>query len=79
MDNKQVTMLYTGFNPSDKTTVKRRQKNGGRLDVPCPTAVSAYNAHMGGVDRGDQLRGYYHHAIKSRKFYRYVMICRKHH
>lgn len=27
---------------------------------------------MGGVDRGDQLRQYYHLRLKSRKFYKYI-------
>ena len=27
---------------------------------------------MGGVDRGDQLRGYYRYPIKTRKFYKYI-------
>ena len=27
---------------------------------------------MGGVDRGDQLRGYYNCKVKSRKFYKYI-------
>ena len=28
--------------------------------------------HMGGVDKNDQLRQYYHVRLKSRKFYRYI-------
>ena len=31
-----------------------------------------YNMHMGGVDIGDQYRGYYQVRTKSRKFYRYI-------
>ena len=31
-----------------------------------------YNMFMGGVDRGDQLRGYYHCRTKCRKFYKYI-------
>ena len=31
-----------------------------------------YNSKMGGVDRNDQLRGYYNIEIKSRKYYKYL-------
>ena len=34
----------------------------------------SYNQSMGGVDRGDQLRGYYSCRTKSRKFYRYIFF-----
>ena len=30
-----------------------------REEVPCPESIISYNRFMGGVDRGDQLRGYY--------------------
>ena len=47
MDNKVVTVLYAGSSPLDETTVERTQRNGTRLSVPCPEAVSFYNLHMG--------------------------------
>ena len=40
--------------------VLRRPKDGTRVSVPCPEAVYKYNRYMGGVDKGDQLRKYYH-------------------
>ena len=40
--------------------------------MPCPEAIISYNEFMGGVDRGDQLRGYYSCRTKSRKFYKYI-------
>ena len=51
----------------------RRQRDGTRISVPCPEAVLSYNTNMGGVDRGDQLRGYYSCRTKSQKFYRYIL------
>ena len=49
---------------------------GKRMDrdssaMPCPEAIISYK-FMGGVDRGDRLRGYYSCRTKSRKFYKYI-------
>ena len=48
--------------------VKRKQKDGSTLMVDCPSSIVAYNKYMGGVDRGDQLRSYYHVRLKLRKY-----------
>ena len=50
----------------------RRQKSGSRISVPCPKSIIDYNMFMGGVDRGDQIRGYYSCRTKCRKFYKYI-------
>ncbi len=71
-DNKPVVMLSTNSNPSTPCEVKRRQKDGSCVPVRCPTAISMYNQHMGGVDLGDQLRGHYQVRLKSRKMYKYI-------
>ena len=72
MDRKVVTVMSTTSQPSAIGTVLRRQKDGTRISVPCPEAIIIYNRYMGGVDRGDQLRGYYNCKVKSRKFYKYI-------
>ena len=72
MDNKPVTVMSTNTQPTATGTVLRRQRNGSRISVPCPEAVISYNSNMGGVDHGDQLRGYYNCRTKSRKFYKYI-------
>ena len=64
--------MYTGVDPNDHGTVLRKQRDGVRLSFSCPEALVAYNKYMGGVDRGDQLRQYYHVRMKCRKFYKYV-------
>ena len=71
MDNKPVTVMSTNTQPSATGSVLRRQ-DGSRIAVCCPEAVISYNSNMGGVDRGDQLRGYYNCCIKSWKFYKYI-------
>lgn len=70
--DKAVTVMSTTTQPSETGTVLRRQRNGSRIPVSCPGAIIFYNLWMGGVDRGDQLRGYYHCRVKSRKFYKYI-------
>ena len=52
--------------------VLRRQRDGTRVSVPCSEAIIKYNQSMGGVDRGEELRGYYNCKVKSRKFYKYI-------
>jgi len=37
----------------------KEKGDGSIVDVRCPQAMVDYNRHMGGVDLGDQYRGYY--------------------
>ena len=70
--NAVVTAMSSNCQPNDSGTVLRRTQDGSRIPVPCPQSIISYNAYMGGVDRGDQLRGYYCCKIRSRKFYKYI-------
>ena len=47
-------------------------KNGKRKTFPCPNTITSYNKFMGGVDKNDQLRQYYHVRLKSCKYYKYL-------
>ena len=53
--------------------MQRKNKDGTRRSVLCPLAIYLYNMFMGGVDLNDQLRGYYHLRLKSRKYYKYIV------
>ena len=64
--------MFSNAQPSATSSVLRRQKDHTRTPVTCPESILLYNKYMGGVDRGDQLRGYYSCRTKSRKFYKYV-------
>lgn len=72
MDSKVVMVMYTNCDPKKSSSVLRRNKDGSREPVPCPEAIKLYNEKMGGVDRGDQLRGYYHVRMRCRKVYKYI-------
>ena len=60
-DKRQVSVLSTNSN----ATVQERARK--------PDAVLNYNAHMGGVDKTDQLRSYYKVGRVSKKWWRYIM------
>ena len=72
MDRKTVMVMSTVCQPDESGTVLRRLQDGSRVPISCPKSIIRYNKFMGGVDRGDQLCGYYSCRTKSRKFYKYV-------
>ena len=59
------------YQPSSTGTVKRKRST---IDVPCPESIIHYSQFMGGVDRRDQLRGFYRCKSKSRKYYKYFLF-----
>ena len=65
-------VMSSNCHPDEAGTVPRRQQDGSRIPVTCPESIIRYNKYMGGVDHGDQLRGYYNCRTKSRKFYKYI-------
>lgn len=68
-DKKSVAFINTICNPSETTTVVRKNPDGSRSDVKCPSSVKLYNANMGGVDLADQKRKMYSCTRKSKKWY----------
>ena len=53
-DKREVTMISSEYGHDFVETVGRR----GRLSNK-PRMVDAYNKHMGGIDKADQLLSYY--------------------
>jgi len=74
-DKWTVTMAAMMRQPNAATVVQRRQKDGSSTMVPCPESVLMYNQYTGGVDRGDQLQGYYRVRLKCVKNYKYSGFC----
>ena len=66
--------MSTAHNLTESTTVLRRLKDGTRVPVHCPVMIRAYNEKMGGVDNGEQSRGYYKLRAMCRKFYMYIFV-----
>ena len=71
-DSKPVVVAASNSDPLAKISVTRKQKDGTQINVAAPMSVVQYNKYMGGVDQNDQLRGYYHVRLKSRKYYKYI-------
>ena len=65
LDNHIVHVLSTNGQRSEITMVPRKQKDGSTKQITCPASILSYNTYMGGVDYGDQLRGYYHVRLKN--------------
>ena len=53
-------------------TAKRREKDGTQKDVECPPCLPDYQKFMRGIDRGDQMMGYYNVGRRSRKWWKRV-------
>ena len=71
LDRKVVTAMATNCQPANSGSVLRGTQDGSLIPVPCPQSIILYNTYIGGVDRGDQLRGYYQ---CRRKFYKYLIF-----
>ena len=71
-DTKPVTVIATNAQTLPLDTVQRKLKTGDYKTFDCPEAISIYNRYMGGVDKNDQLRQYYHVRLKCKKYYKYL-------
>ncbi|KAJ8891330.1 hypothetical protein PR048_010846 [Dryococelus australis] len=67
-DTKRVH-LVSNSHGSEIITVKIKGRNGNSYNVGCPTVVSDYNQHVGGVDHADRLRQPYYVDRKSWKWW----------
>lgn len=62
--------MHIGASQGD--TVKRRNPDERSVDVSCPPPLPDYQQYMQGVDRGDQLVGYYNIGWWSKKWWKKV-------
>ena len=72
VDRNVVHFLTTMHCAKPHTTVKRTAHDGRKEDRECPPCVPDYQKYMRGVDRGDQLVGYYNSGRRSVKWWRRV-------
>lgn len=74
-DNKVVNFVST-LNDCGLGTVKR-QVGSNKIELPCPNALIAYQQKMGGVDKGDQMRGHmagFSNKVHFKKWYKRVYL-----
>ena len=71
-DRRSVYFLSTmhGAEYDEPITIKRKNLDGSQLDVECPPLFPDYQQYIRGVDRGDQLIGYYNIGRRSVKWWK---------
>lgn len=66
-DRMPIYFVSTIHDPTETSSVPRRNKDGSVTDITCPILVKDYNAYMGGCDLNDQQTKLY----RTRKHYRW--------
>ena len=67
IDKRSIYFLSTmHIAEAPGVTVKRRKLDRSQDDISCPPLLPDYQAYMRGVDRGDQLIGYYNAGRRSK-------------
>ncbi|XP_046987055.1 piggyBac transposable element-derived protein 4-like [Schistocerca americana] len=72
--DKRAVHLLSNFHSPEVTTVTRRERDGSRIELPCPQAVMDYNAHMNNVDKFDQLKKSYEISRRSKKWWHRIFF-----
>lgn len=74
-DNRAVTLLssFVGTQPVGNASRYDRQKKE-RSEIPCPSVITVYNKHMGGVDLLDSLISLYRPYLRSKRYYFRVFL-----
>ncbi|XP_050301506.1 piggyBac transposable element-derived protein 5-like [Anthonomus grandis grandis] len=68
-DKEAVHILTNHHDPTVKSSVQRKQKDGSKIPVPCPMAPVDYKSNMNFVDRFDQKKSSYELDRKSKKWW----------
>ena len=72
LDTKEV-LLLSNFHTNTVGEVRKKQRDGTIINIPCPDAIWCYRQIMGGVDRADQMAGLYELDRKSTKWWKKVI------
>lgn len=70
VDNKCVLLGGTAYGVEPTSSVKRYCKTAKmKTDIVCPSVITSYNKHMGGVDKANALMGRYKTPSKAKRWY----------
>ena len=72
VDKRVIYFLSTMHCARPHVTVSRTNPDGSKEDRACPPCLPDYQRYMRGVDRGDQLEGYYNSGRRSVKWWKRV-------
>ena len=72
VDKRVIYFLSTMHCAKPHVTVLRTNPDGSRVNRNCPPCLPDYQQFMRGVDRGDQLEGYYNSGRRSVKWWKRV-------
>ena len=71
-DKRDVAFLSTNVSPDEPSRPVPHIHNRQNVNIEKPRVSDVYTAHMGGVDRADQLRSFYCSGWQSKKWYKYI-------
>ena len=71
-DKRDVAFFSTNVSPGEPSRPVPRIHNRQNVNIVKPRVSNVYTAHMGGVDRADQLRSFYCSGWQSKTWYRYI-------
>ena len=74
VDKRDVYMIST-IQGAETVIAERKQKDGLKIGIECPTIAINYNKFMGGVDVADQLFVYYSIGRRGLKWWKKVFYC----
>ena len=73
-DKRCVTILSSLPDSTDPIPIERKEKDGTKIKINSPKAVSTYNKNMGYVDKFDQLIALYDIDRKSKKWWHRIFF-----
>lgn len=73
-DKRCVSILSSLPDAADSIEIERKEKDGTKIKIKCPKAISTYNKNMGYVDKFDQLKALYEIDRKSKKWWHRIFF-----
>lgn len=69
-----MSLLTSYPDAVDRTAVERKEKNGKKVKMNCPKAMSTYTKNMGFMDKFDPLKSLYEVDRKNKKWWSCIFL-----